>query len=203
MADNLTITPGTGASIATDDVSNVHFQRIKLVDGTLDSTAAIPGDATDGLRVNTRGGGLSISQTPTITAGAYSAKDCVGGLLTFANAARKSGGKGIINTVTIIDNDDEGAGLELWLFNADPTVQADNAPMDFSDANMLKCVGVISISSANYYSLADNGATCLRGVGLQFQCAVTSLFGQLKCIGTPTYTGTNDLTIILGVEYLD
>jgi hypothetical protein len=38
--------------------------------------------------------GTTISQTPTITAGAYAAGDAVGGLLTFANAARVSGGGG-------------------------------------------------------------------------------------------------------------
>lgn len=50
MADNVDVTPGTGATIATDDVSTVHYQRIKLVDGTLDSTTAIPGSA-EGLKV--------------------------------------------------------------------------------------------------------------------------------------------------------
>jgi hypothetical protein len=52
MADNIAITAGVGTTIATDDVSNVHYQRVKLVDGTLDSVAAIPGSATDGLLVN-------------------------------------------------------------------------------------------------------------------------------------------------------
>lgn len=54
MADNVAITAGSGTTIATDDVSAVHYQRVKLVDGTLDSTAAIPGDATNGLYVNVK-----------------------------------------------------------------------------------------------------------------------------------------------------
>mgnify|MGYP001766548224 CR=1 FL=1 len=52
MADNVPITAGSGTTIATDDISSVHYQRVKLVDGTLDSTAAIPGDATNGLDVD-------------------------------------------------------------------------------------------------------------------------------------------------------
>ena len=52
MADNVPITAGSGTSIATDDCAGVQFQRIKLVDGTLDSTAVIPGDATNGLDVD-------------------------------------------------------------------------------------------------------------------------------------------------------
>ncbi len=52
MADNVSITEGSGTTIATDDVSNVHYQKVKLVDGADGSSAAIPGSATDGLLVN-------------------------------------------------------------------------------------------------------------------------------------------------------
>jgi hypothetical protein len=41
MADTVEITAGSGTVIATDDVTGVHYQRVKLVDGTLDSTTAI------------------------------------------------------------------------------------------------------------------------------------------------------------------
>jgi hypothetical protein len=41
MADNVAITEGSGTNIATDDVAGTHYQRMKLVDGTLDSTTAI------------------------------------------------------------------------------------------------------------------------------------------------------------------
>ena len=36
MADNTTITPGAGLTIATDDVSGVHYQKFKIADGTAD-----------------------------------------------------------------------------------------------------------------------------------------------------------------------
>lgn len=51
MADNTTITPGTGLTVATDDVSGVHYQKIKIADGTADSStmAAV---TTKGLQVN-------------------------------------------------------------------------------------------------------------------------------------------------------
>ena len=37
MADNVGYTPGTGETVATDDVSGVQYQRIKLTDGQPDS----------------------------------------------------------------------------------------------------------------------------------------------------------------------
>ena len=43
---------GTDFTAATDDIGGVHYQKVKLVDGTADSTTAIPGDATNGLDVD-------------------------------------------------------------------------------------------------------------------------------------------------------
>ena len=56
MADTVDIKDAAGATkaVATDDVSNVHYQRVKLVDGTLDSTVAI---------TSTSGGALNVQET--------------------------------------------------------------------------------------------------------------------------------------------
>jgi hypothetical protein len=52
MADNVGYTPGTGETVATDDVAGVQYQRIKLTDGQPDSAVharvkATNADATD------------------------------------------------------------------------------------------------------------------------------------------------------------
>lgn len=51
MADNVGINTGSGATVATDDVSGVHYQQVKIVDGTLDSTTALKVNATNALAV--------------------------------------------------------------------------------------------------------------------------------------------------------
>jgi hypothetical protein len=65
MADNVSWTAGSGTTVATDDVSGVHYQKIKLVDGTADGTDGIKGDATYGLDVD-------ITRTPTFPTWAVS-----------------------------------------------------------------------------------------------------------------------------------
>ena len=67
MADNVAITAGAGTTVATDDAGSAHYQRVKLTDGTADSTAVIPGDATNGLWVNIK---AAVSQAVTIDAAA-------------------------------------------------------------------------------------------------------------------------------------
>jgi hypothetical protein len=52
MADNVAITAGSGTTIHTDETASGHIQIVKLADGTADSTARIPGDATNGLDVD-------------------------------------------------------------------------------------------------------------------------------------------------------
>jgi hypothetical protein len=41
MANNVPITAGAGTDVATDDVGGVHYQRVKIVDGTEDSATAM------------------------------------------------------------------------------------------------------------------------------------------------------------------
>jgi hypothetical protein len=73
LADNVTLNASSGTFIAaTDQVGTDHFQRVKLVDGTLDSSAAIPGDATDGLVVNPKRPNRGTLTTGTITANGQS-----------------------------------------------------------------------------------------------------------------------------------
>lgn len=74
MADNVELDPGTGgAVVATDDLgAGGHVQIVKLMDGTDNSSARIPGDATNGLDVDvTRsalpsGAATAANQTTTI-----------------------------------------------------------------------------------------------------------------------------------------
>lgn len=98
MADTITI-PATGSGtaapvVATDDVSGVHYQRVKLVDGTADSTALIPGDASNGLDVD-------VTRVPTdpfgANADAASATGSISAKLRFIAAT----GIPVTGTVTV------------------------------------------------------------------------------------------------------
>ena len=76
MADNTTYTPGsTGITVATDDVAGVHYERVKLTDGTADSATPIvagggleanalrvtvASDSTGVLSVDDNGGSLTV-----------------------------------------------------------------------------------------------------------------------------------------------
>ena len=142
--------------------------------------------------------GISISQTPTVTVGAYSAGDVVGGLLTFALAARLPGYGVIVKDVIILDDAGQDAELELWLFNATFTAIADNGAWDPSQADLRKLVGIISTSDGAWFAAGMESAA--RVEASQYCKLVgTSLFGQLVTRGTPTFAAVDDVTVILSL----
>jgi len=142
------------------------------------------------------GEGLRISQTPTVTAGAYSANDAVGGLLTFAGAARVSTGSGVIKDVVIIDDNGQDAIMELWLFSQTFTAMGDNAAWAPSEADLRNLVAVISTGDGAWRAAGTPSVNNIE-VARAYNLAGTSLFGQLVTRGTPTFAATDDVTCII------
>ena len=150
---------------------------------------------------------VTISETPTITAGAYASLDAVGGKLEFENARTPYSNHGHIRRASISDKGQQNALLYLVLFSEDFTATADNAAFAVSDADLLNVVAVIEFAVANYASF-DANSFCTTGfAGVQMELPFTlaeggtSLFGQLFVkTGTPTYTSTSDLKVTLHVS---
>ena len=142
--------------------------------------------------------GTTISQTPTVTAGAYTAGDAVGGLLEFINAARAAGGGGVIKDVLIIDDNGQDVAMELWLFNATFTAMADNAPWAPSEADLRKLLAIIPTSDGAWFAAGTPSAARVEA-SQRYDLVGTSLFGQLVTRGTPTFAATDDISVIVGL----
>lgn len=143
-----------------------------------------------------------ISVTPTITAGAYSAGDAVGGLLTFALAVNEFVRTGRIVNVAVIDKAGESADIDLFLFDATFTPTADNAawpttsPAEaFIGSN---CIGVVSVVSGDYAAYSG-GTMAVVEVDMPIVLASTTLYAQAVTRDTPTYAATDDLTFRLTI----
>ncbi len=145
-----------------------------------------------------------IIQAPTVTAGAYSANDAVGGLLTFKTRWFTPNSTGVILSVQIKDNAKQNAALELVLFSKTFTATANNDAFDPSDADMVNCLGVIPISGTDYVDFVDNSIATVKNIGLAVRSDDTThgdraIYGQLVTRGTPTYVATSDISVILEI----
>lgn len=142
-----------------------------------------------------------ISQTPTITAGAYLAGDAVGGKLTFSGCTND----GLIHSLIITDLSEQGIELNLILFDADFTAVADNAVFDVTAGEEVRIIGVVNIASTDYKDIGGLKVATVRNISLPYELTETNtaklgrVYGQLVAVGTPTYTSTSDLTLRLGV----
>lgn len=143
--------------------------------------------------------GITLSQTPTVTVGAYVANDAVGGLLTFANAARVLGGGGEVRSMIILDDAGQDAAMELWLFNATFTAMADNAPWAPSEVDLRKLLAIIDTGSGAWFDAGTPSAARVEAAQ-RYDLVGTSLFGQLVTRGTPTFAATDDVTVIIGLD---
>jgi len=109
-----------------------------------------------------------VTDNPTITAGAYSANDAVGGLITFTDAIHPEYAGGVVQTITIIDDALQNAEFELHLFDQTFTATSDNAAFDPTDDDLENYIGYVLVTTADYAAFTDNSAASVSNIGLAF-----------------------------------
>lgn len=206
MADNVSVkngnSGGTDYTVASDDISNVHYQRIKLVDGTLDSTTAIPGSSS-GLFVVPRQDIQTIHVTVaglTTATTAYSAGDQVGSLSTITNAARATGGTGTILGVSLTDKADIIGSYDVVVFRTSTNaagvggLAGDNVASSIGDAAAFDVVEVISLNYA--VDLGANRFARLMGLNVPYNCSSdANLYAVLITRTAHTFFTAGDLQL--------
>lgn len=140
--------------------------------------------------------GITVTQSPTVDTDAYTAGDTVGDLMTFANAAKVTGGGGVIKNVMIVDDAGDDAETELWLFDTTYTPPADDAAWAPTEVDLHTLVAVISTKdSAQGWMSAGTPSVCDIEVARRYDCTGTSLFGSLVTRGTPNPDAADDITV--------
>lgn len=151
MADNVAITAGSGTTIATDDISGVHYPRTKIslgADGSAtDLSAGNPMPVIGGL---TR---VDVEMTRPSNTDAYAAGDVVSNntstttLIDLANLVRANGASAYIVRVSLsTDKKSITPRFRVHFYNAsDPTVAADNAAYKNLYADIAKYLGFVDL----------------------------------------------------------
>ncbi len=95
------------------------------------------------------------------------------GGFTLSNAARKSGGSGIITDMLIASSNDPATRLagEIFLFNQSVTNVNDNAAFAVSDTEIKTCVGVVPFA---LFDAGNNGLAHVTGLNILFTCSGTA-----------------------------
>lgn len=189
MADDVDITPGSGATIATDQVGSRHFQCIKLDLGA--NGVSVPVDTA----LPTVGYFVTVSTDVTRPADTttYANGDCwsdstsapTSGGFTLTGAARASGKSGIITDAIICTNNDPATQMqgEIWIFDTAVTNVNDNSPLVVSDSEIKTYIGKIEFTTEDagnnisYHARNLNiGFTCIGSANLRFLIKVKNAY---------------------------
>lgn len=166
MADNLTLTSGSGVTVATDEVGSVHYQRIKLVDGNLESSGAV-GVFTSPLFVNVSNTSATVSIMNTSstvsvlntlsvvsvlnTGGTVSVLN-TGGTVSVLNTSATISVLNTSNTISVLNT-----SATISVLNTGGTVSILNTSSTISVLNTLSIISILNTSAT--ISVLNTGGT--------------------------------------------
>jgi hypothetical protein len=147
------------------------------------------------------GYGFDVAVAPTVTAGAYSAGDIMGGLLTFEIPSAPNGGHILITDIEITLKAAVTPSLQAVIFKADPaaTTKTDNAAYSLHANDAFKVVRSLPINSLGGY-LVDHGTPntiSLAGINLVMKMdgATRKFYMLLIDLTGVTLVATTDLQV--------
>jgi len=135
------------------------------------------------------------SVTPTITAGAYTAGQEVGGLMTFAVGGA---GSGILESISVTCKSVQTTPLKLYIFDTNPTnsTWTDHSTPAINALDVPFVKGVFSLLNPDS-GLGTHTIWNLDGIAASF--IGSNLYGILVTVGTPTFASTSGIIVKLGI----
>lgn len=199
------VTAGTGTPFASDvtgtgtnPTGTDHVPHVGIVTGTLGSQAQVSG--SNPLAVRTGVTDL-ISVTLSLDTSAYASGDLIAEAQEVAGALRTSGGAAKLVSLMVIDEDDQGVAIDVYLSSAATTWGSENSAPTISDAAARSIQAVIPVASADYKDLGGVKVANIKNIDCIVEgAASTSLYVAVVSNGsTPTYTASG-VKLVFGFE---
>jgi hypothetical protein len=108
-----------------------------------------------------------------------------------------------LHSLMVIDKDDQGAALDIYILDADVAVGTENAAPNISDANAASILTKIPVATTDYYDLGGVRVAELHGLDRAVRPIVGTrdlAIAVVNGTGTPTYTAAG-IVVRLGFEY--
>ena len=199
------VTEGSGVLIAADKVgtataptTNDRLQYVKLDHGAAGSSS--PVTISNPLPVGHKIDWIQV--TPTLDTSAYASGDLLFDVTTITSAALASGGAVELVSVMVLDEDDNGTAVDLYLTNLSTSWGTFNAALAATDAIGRGVQAYIPIAAADFVDIGGCKIAQPRvaqNIGVICETSGSAnlyLVGACRS-GTPTYT-VSGLRISLG-----
>lgn len=132
-----------------------------------------------------------VTVTPTLDTSAYSSGDLLFDSTEITNAVRANAGICILQSLTLLDKDDQGTALTLVFANAATDFGTLNSAPDPDDTECATILGTVEIVAGDYVDFGGARVATLTNLGLMMKAgaATTSLYvAAINGTSTPTHS---------------
>lgn len=143
-----------------------------------------------------------ITVTPVCDTSIFASADLIADPVEIVGFFRVPGGRAYIDSIVILDEDDQGAAITLIFTTASTTFGTLNSAPNISDANLRNAVGHVTFATTDFFDVggAKIGTKANLGLMVEGAAGATSLYvAVVNGAGTPTYTASG-LKIKVGVR---
>lgn len=143
-----------------------------------------------------------VDVTMTVDTAAYANGDLVANVQEIANFFQDNAKPARLQSVTIIDPDDQKAPVSLVFSQVSTSFGSENSAPNIADADALNMLGQVTFVAGDYVDMGGVAIGTKTGLNLILAPASgKSLYmGIMITTGTPTFAG-GSLKVRLGVEY--
>lgn len=131
----------------------------------------------------------------------YASGDVLADTQTLTAAFRAADFGGVLQSITVIDKDDQGAAFDIYILDANNSLGTENSAPNISDANAAAIQGRIQIATGDYYDLGGCKVAHLSNLAIPIKPlsgTTTLALGVINGTGTPTYSASG-VVLRLGI----
>lgn len=178
---------GASFAVAPD---NQTFALYTSIDTRL---SALETAAADDTPIGAFGPIQYVDVTLSLDTSAYASGDLLADAQLVAACVRANDVPGVLHSILVIDEDDQGAALDLYFASASSTFGTENSAPSISDANARTLLGFVSVATADYKDLGGVKVAFKSNVGMTVVPATGTddvYVAAINGTGTPTYTAS-------------
>lgn len=139
--------------------------------------------------------------TPVMDTSIYASGDVLADTFAVTNIGRTKNFGGTIETLVLIDEDDQGAAMTVLFFGANVSLGTVNGAPSISDANARNFIGKVTVATTDWLDLGGVRVAYFNLLGMIYRPATDTqniYAAILNGTGTPTYTASG-LKLRIGV----
>lgn len=134
-----------------------------------------------------------VDVTFSLDTSAYASGDLIADTQEIAGACQFNDIPGVLQSVHLIDEDDQKVAVDLVFFDANVSMGTENNAPSITDANGRNCLGVVSIAAADYKDFGGVSVATKDSIGKVVKPAAGTRSIYVAIVSnasTPTYTAS-------------